>query len=777
MRLNWSPIRIILCVSALAAVTLVLFPGLRLTLLPQWLNEQFPLMRDWVALAAVLLFLIAIHEWRRQRRPGSVEKSAGQDPHTSLLLDRPIASGAEDAFGWDNLADVVANNVVLDPGAPSLVVAIEGPWGCGKSSLLYLVESKLRARSRPPVLVRFNPWVTSTVANLLDSLLEELVQEAISQANAPALVGALDSFRREVESARLTGVPLLIVQAGTALSRIFRHRDDRTSFLSRKQAVSDMLNGLDCPVIVVVDDLDRLPPDRIKEVFQVIRAAADFDRVCYLIAYDPRPVLAALEFGDQKGFGKEYKEKIVQLSVPFPRLPYKARKDFLRRCVLELAGKVGIRMTAADHRLLESALPRILRAVLTPRQAKIIANHAGISAAILKSEVSLAELLAFETLAVRFPELISEIRRQPGAIFGHAVIDEEFVSSDIGAHLDGTDRATRADEARKQLVGKSIESEADRTVAESILTFLFPTLPDQSDEDREAWGTRRLRDENNYLAMLYAGVRGELFSNNEADQFLYDDSDREALLDQHVHDGTIAGFLVFIRSRIIANQPVPQLESLVLSLISRARAVYEKEGADLSEAFAVLSLDLLLKAESEEQIRRQVLGRAVLHKDFLSPGHDLLVRVLRYRGMWDQGRWLGDQLHPRAQDIAWLPTADLDRLRSEWVEMVRTMPIELLVRREPEVIGILHRAGQLATEGYSWVQEQVGAWLAASDDNVREFAKLFPPGRSFSGSEKLVPAGMDLLGMFEKVEVPGSQIERLLEDCPSFGKRGVDAAR
>lgn len=777
MRLNWSPIRIILCVSALAAVTLVLFPGLRLTLLPRWLNEQFPLMRDWVALAAVLLFLMAIYEWKRQRRPGLVEKSAGQELHTSLLLDRPIASECEDAFGWENVAEVVAKNVVLKPGSPSLVVAIEGPWGCGKSSLLNLIESKLRSSRRPPVLVRFNPWVASNVANLLDSLLEELVQEAISQANAPALVGALDSFRREVESARLTGGPLLMLQAGTALSRIFRHKDDRTSFLSRKQAVSDMLNALDRAIVVVVDDLDRLPPEQIKEVFQVIRAAADFDRVCYLIAYDPRPVFAALKFGGHEGFGKEYKDKIVQLTVPFPRLPYSARKNFLRRCVLEMAGKVGIEMTDAERRLLESALPRVLRAVVTPRQAKIIANQAAISAAIVNAEVSIAELLAFETLAVRFPELIAEIRRQPGTIRGDVAIDEEFVSSDIGAHLDGADRATRADEARKRLLGKSIDSESDRTVAESILSFLFPTMSDQSDEDRTAWGTRRLRDENNYLAMLYAGVRGGLFSNNEAEQFLYEYSDREALLDEHVHDGTIAGFLAFVRSRIIANRPVPQLESLVLSLIDRARTVYEKEGSDLSEAFAVFSLDLLLKAESEEQIRRQVLDGAVLHREFLSPGHDLLVRLLRYRGMWDQGRWLGDQLHSRAQDIAWLPMAELDRLRREWVDMVRTMPIELLVRREPEVIGILHRVGQLATDGYSWVQEQVGAWLAASEDNVREFAKLFPPGRSFSGSEKLVPAEMDLLGMFEKVEVPGSQIERLLEDCPSFGQRGIDAAR
>lgn len=61
-------------------------------------------------------------------------------------------------------------------------------------------------------------------------------------------------------------------------------------------------------ILVIIDDLDRLPDDEIRAVFQLIKAIADFLNMIYLVAYDRKIVVGALD-GVQKANGASYLEK------------------------------------------------------------------------------------------------------------------------------------------------------------------------------------------------------------------------------------------------------------------------------------------------------------------------------------------------------------------------------------------------------------------------------------------------------------------------------------
>ena len=72
-------------------------------------------------------------------------------------------------------------------------------------------------------------------------------------------------------------------------------------------------------ILVMIDDIDRLTADEIRQLYRVIKSVADFPNVIYLLAFDKRVVINALEkTQDIPGAGEEYLEKIVQTPFELP---------------------------------------------------------------------------------------------------------------------------------------------------------------------------------------------------------------------------------------------------------------------------------------------------------------------------------------------------------------------------------------------------------------------------------------------------------------------------
>ena len=69
---------------------------------------------------------------------------------------------------------------------------------------------------------------------------------------------------------------------------------------------------------MIIDDIDRLTPQEILAVFQLVKATADFPNVTYLLVYDEVAVSSALESANFDAQG--YLEKIVQVNR-MPRIP------------------------------------------------------------------------------------------------------------------------------------------------------------------------------------------------------------------------------------------------------------------------------------------------------------------------------------------------------------------------------------------------------------------------------------------------------------------------
>lgn len=273
-------------------------------------------------------------------------KSQGQKHRFSA--DRPIVSREEDLLGRAGFADSLASAISGWEGNESLVIALYGPWGSGKSSIKNIIMQSLRSgEPNLPLIVEFNPWQWSGQNQLAEAFFREIGlvlgrsdrsedgKRRAAQWRAYGTYLTLGaSLAKSLKTVlRLLGLPgsgiadMLakgLEQSGEVVSEGSKGIDDQETasqqtLAEMKKEISDSLRKLKKPILVVVDDIDRLTPQEIRLLFQLVKANADFPNVVYLLLFQREIVERSLDSPPAIA-GQEFLEKIVQVGFDIPRI-------------------------------------------------------------------------------------------------------------------------------------------------------------------------------------------------------------------------------------------------------------------------------------------------------------------------------------------------------------------------------------------------------------------------------------------------------------------------
>lgn len=260
-----------------------------------------------------------------------------------IMGDRALSSGDDDKLGFREVAKLIATSLVDRATRDGFVVGLEGSWGSGKSSLLFLIENEIAnlTSGRRPSVINFRPWLIGNRDALIRALFEDLLSEIQKVASnngdlthdlSSKAIKAKEALRRFMKGLsraggiiETVGTAAGVPYAGTA-GQFFTALGEVTSDNFTPPPLSELkdqlvkaLQDLEHRIIIAIDDVDRLEPGEVIEVLRLVRSVVDLPGVIYLLCYDSKILTHSIERATGVESGIDYLEKIVQLTVMVPQ--------------------------------------------------------------------------------------------------------------------------------------------------------------------------------------------------------------------------------------------------------------------------------------------------------------------------------------------------------------------------------------------------------------------------------------------------------------------------
>ena len=244
--------------------------------------------------------------------------------------EKPIILGKEDLLGRAKVANELSREIKSYKNENSLTIGIVGKWGSGKTSFINMVLENFEEND-DYIIIKFNPWNISSRKQLISDFFLQLSNN-IEKKGSNEIIGAIG---KSLGTLSKFFKPLGFIPPLSVLSTIGDITEKASEFIneyvesekedleSLKDNINNKLTNLNKKIIIVIDDIDRLCDEEIREMFQLVKSIADFKNTIYILSYDREIVTKALD-KTQQGKGEEYLEKIVQVPLV---LPYISKND------------------------------------------------------------------------------------------------------------------------------------------------------------------------------------------------------------------------------------------------------------------------------------------------------------------------------------------------------------------------------------------------------------------------------------------------------------------
>jgi predicted KAP-like P-loop ATPase len=389
--------------------------------------------------------------------------SEAKKPHN----DKPISEPAEDRFGIDPFAKTLATSIRALKAPEGTVIALNGPWGSGKSSAVNLILHHLKdgVAANEIVVINFACWWFRGEEALALAFFRELyaglgpsLGERFKQAlpklgarllRAGAVVGA------GVDLAGATaGVGTLAAGTMKWLSDQI-HSDDTVEKLHAE--LTKVLAEQGKRFLIVIDDIDRLAPDEALLMFRLVKSIGRLPNVIYLLVFD-RHLAEAIVSERYPSEGPHYLEKIIQAGFDIPE----PRQADLNEELLQQIGTICGAPAAADTvQFMNVFYDVIAPEMRTPRDLIRLTNALAVTWPAVGSDVDRADFVAMETFRLLRPEIYRALRANKERLCGTG-------------ESTGREARDRAGEMDKALFGASAPKDRDRM--RRALKRLFPRL-------------------------------------------------------------------------------------------------------------------------------------------------------------------------------------------------------------------------------------------------------------------------------------------------------------
>lgn len=322
--------------------------------------------------------------------------------------------------------------------------------------------------------VEFNPWFFQDLASLQWGFLSALFDAVASAGGrrAKKVRSTIQKFGRAIAPVGVAGGLV-----GVDFSGVVRGAADLIgpdlSVERQQTTLHKLLERSPQPVLIVLDDLDRLSPDELLLVFKLIRLVGRLPHVHYLIAYDEETLLDVLgRTGlvglDQPHRAGAYLEKMIQLRLDVPPLRPSQVDVLIDAALEELVHSIGLQMNQQQQENFAATWQiHIQQQMRTPRIIKRYVAQVEALYSAVSEEVDATDFLLLTWIKVMAPRLFAALPGEKATLTG-------FVGSVFSAFVIRDQKPQEFTGRWEKLIEDSVIVPGSAASVSGVLGKLFP---------------------------------------------------------------------------------------------------------------------------------------------------------------------------------------------------------------------------------------------------------------------------------------------------------------
>lgn len=240
-----------------------------------------------IILLYILIFLISLYLVENLYK----NKPKPSETKWLLLWDNPINTKEEDTLGFTekviDFIDIVHNNW----SSEQFVYWLEAPWWHGKSTFLSIFKKiinkdnitnwiqdankkiEIEEKTKNIKIFEFNPWHFNNDVDLLEKFFEEFKLFLTNEFFLPELNNNITQLTEKLDW----------LSDKFIWTKIF---SNKKTLEDTKQSIRNSLNKIDDKILIIIDDLDRIPSKKLKTIFSLIDLVKSFPKVNFIVCYD-----------------------------------------------------------------------------------------------------------------------------------------------------------------------------------------------------------------------------------------------------------------------------------------------------------------------------------------------------------------------------------------------------------------------------------------------------------------------------------------------------------
>ncbi|MCS3805053.1 putative KAP-like P-loop ATPase [Chromobacterium alkanivorans] len=336
--------------------------------------------------------------------------------------DSPIEKLEDDQYGVAAFASALATSLLEMANPVGTTIAINGPWGSGKSSAVNLIRGELETRKNDQLtIVDFKCWWYRGEEAIALAFLQEL-NTALKTSLGDRVKNLVPEIGRQilqagpvigsaVALATSGGVGALVTGSAAFAKRFF---PDKASLEKTFLELSRALEVQPRRFLIIIDDIDRLSPDEALAIFRLVKSVGRLPNVMYLLVFDRSLADAAVQ-ERYPSEGPHFLEKIIQASF---ELPPPAQSDLNSSLLTAVQDICGAPSEQHVVRFMNLFYDVVVPYMTTPRHITRLINAMSVTWPAVADNISRADYLALETLRLYEPTLYNTIKQHREIVTG-----------------------------------------------------------------------------------------------------------------------------------------------------------------------------------------------------------------------------------------------------------------------------------------------------------------------------------------------------------------------